>query len=50
MSNLTDNVKHWRDRAEEARAVASDMRDEIARAQMLITLAPKIIAVICFCP
>jgi hypothetical protein len=36
MSNLIDNVQHWRTRAEDARAIASGVRDEIARAQMLI--------------
>jgi hypothetical protein len=36
MNNLIDNVEHWRNRAEEARAIASGMRHEIARAQMLL--------------
>ncbi len=34
MSDLLSNPKHWRDRAEEARAHAAEMDDEGARATM----------------
>jgi hypothetical protein len=35
MSDLLNNAQHWRDRAEEARALAEEMRDEFSRQQML---------------
>jgi len=35
MSNILDDPRHWRDRAEEARVQAADMRGEDARQQML---------------
>jgi hypothetical protein len=35
MSDLLNNARHWRDRAEEARALAEEMRDEFSRQQML---------------
>jgi hypothetical protein len=35
MSNILDDPRHWRDRAEEARVQAADVRGEDARQQML---------------
>jgi hypothetical protein len=35
MSDLLNDVQHWRNRAEEARTLAAEMHDEVARAQML---------------
>jgi hypothetical protein len=35
MSDLINNAQHWRDRAEEARILAAEMRDEFSRQQML---------------
>lgn len=35
LNNVLNDVQHWRDRAEEIRIQAADMRDEIARRQML---------------
>jgi hypothetical protein len=35
MSDLLNNARHWRGRAEEARTLAEEMRDEFSRQQML---------------
>jgi len=35
MTKVTDDPRHWRDRAEEARIQAGDMRNHDARRQML---------------
>jgi hypothetical protein len=36
VGRLRDDAQHWRDRAEEARVQAADMRDPQARRQMLV--------------
>jgi hypothetical protein len=35
MTRLTDDPKHWRNRAEEARTRAGEMSDPVAKRQML---------------
>jgi hypothetical protein len=35
MTDLLNNAQHWRDRAEEARTLAEEMRDEFSRQQMM---------------